>query len=316
MSTAPPLIFSGNANKKLAKKIANEARNHLQHADIKHFSDGEISVQINANVRGRDCFIIQPTCAPANNNLMELLIMADALRRSSAAEIIAVIPYYGYSRQDKQARSKRVPITAKLVANMIEAAGIDHIITMDLHSDQLQGFFNIPVDNIYASPVLLEDIKFQNNIEGTILVAPDTGAAARTRAIAQGLGVEMAIIDKRRERANESEVMNVIGSVKDRHCIFIDDMIDTAGTMCHGANALMNAGALSTKAYASHAVLSGAAIENIENSHLTEVVVTDTIPLSAEAKKCPKVRQASVAPLLAETIRRVHNNESISQLFE
>lgn len=316
MSTAPPLIFSGNANKKLAKKIANEWRSHIQNADVKQFSDGEISVQINSNVRGRDCFIIQPTCAPTNDNLMELLIMADTLKRSSCARLIGVVPYYGYSRQDKMARSKRVPITARLVADMLQGAGFDQLITMDLHSDQLQGFFNIPVDNIYASPVLLQDIKDQNNLDNVILVAPDTGAANRTRAIAQGLGVEMAIIDKRREQANVSEVMHVIGDVGGKFCIFIDDMIDTAGTMCNGAKALIEHGATGVKAYATHFVGSGPALDNIDASPLQEVVVTDTILSTKVSTKRGKIRKVSVAPLLAETMRRVHNNESISQLFE
>ncbi len=316
MSTAPPLIFAGNANPKLANRITNHIRNHVQNADIMRFKDGEINVQINANVRGRDCYIIQPTSAPANDHLMELLIMADALHRSSAAKIVAVVPYFGYSRQDKQARSKRVPITAKLVADMFPVAGISQVLTMDLHSDQLQGFFEIPVDNLYASPILLEDIKGRNNLEGTVLVAPDTGAAARTRAIAQGLGIEMAIIDKRRERANVSEVMHVIGDVSGKYCIFIDDMIDTAGTMCNGANALMEHGASGVKAYATHAVLSDPAVENIEGSVLEEVVVTDTIPLSAKATKSVKIRQVSSANIFGEAIRCIHNNESISQIFE
>lgn len=315
MSNVPPLVFSGNANRELGQNIAAKLRSYLADAKVDQFSDGEVAVQINANVRGRDSFIIQPTCAPSNRNLMELLIMADALKRSSAQRVVAVIPYFGYSRQDKRARSGRVPITAKLVANLIETAGVDHILTVDLHSDQLQGFFDIPVDNIYGSPVLINDIERRRE-DNIMIVSPDVGGVVRARAIATQLDVDLAIIDKRRPKANESKVMNLIGDVGGRTCILVDDMIDTAGTLCKAATALKEKGAEKVIAYATHAVFSGPAIDNIAASELDEVVVTDTIPLKKTARKCHKIRLVSLDSTLAEAIRRIHNEESISVMFQ
>lgn len=318
MAHPSPLIFSGNANKPLSIQVVTQLRTHLSNATIGKFSDGEIEVQINTNVRGRDSFIIQPTCDPSNDSLMELLIMVDTLKRSSAERIVAVIPYFGYSRQDKRARSGRVPITAKLIANLIETAGVDHILTVDLHSDQLQGFFDIPVDNVYGSPVLLADIQSREEYTAgdVMIVSPDVGGVVRARAIANTLGVDLAIIDKRRPKANESTVMNLIGDVEGKTCVLVDDMIDTAGTLCKAADALINNGATSVYAYATHPVFSGAALSNIEGSALKEVVVTDTIPLRKEVEQSQKIRQISLAPLLAEAIRRIHNEESISVMFQ
>ncbi len=315
MSNVPPLIFSGNANPDLSAAVNKKLRTHLQQAKVTKFSDGEVSVEIHANVRGRDAFIIQPTCAPCNDNLMELLTMADALRRSSAQRIVGVIPYFGYARQDKRARSGRVPITAKLVANMIAASGVNHVLTVDLHSDQLQGFFDIPVDNIYGSPVLIEDIQRQLN-GNTTIVSPDVGGVVRARAVATQLGADLAIIDKRRPKANESKVMNIIGDVEGQLCVLIDDMIDTAGTLCKAAAALKEQGAERVISYATHPVFSGPAIDNIAESELDEVVITDTIPLSEEAKSCSKIRQLSMDATIAEAIRRIHNDESISIMFQ
>lgn len=315
MSTAPPLVFSGNANPALSKSIANKLRIHLQSASVDKFSDGEVAVQINANVRGRDSFIIQPTCAPTNDNLMELLTMADALRRASASRIVAIIPYFGYSRQDKRARSGRVPITAKLVANMISAAGVDHVLTVDLHSDQLQGFFDIPVDNIYASPVLIEDMVSRQE-KNLMVVSPDVGGVVRARAVATQLGVDLAIIDKRRPEPNVSKVMNIIGDVDGKTCVLVDDMVDTAGTLCKAAVALKEQGATKVVSYATHPVFSGPAIDNITGSELDEVVITDTIPLTNEARRCDKIRQISLDSTIAEAIRRIHNEESISIMFQ
>ena len=282
---------------------------------ISQFSDGEVMVEIMENVRGRDVFIVQPTCAPANDNLMELLAMVDVLRRSSAGRITAVIPYMGYARQDRRPRSARVPITAKLVANMITTAGTDRVLTVDLHADQIQGFFDIPVDNVYSSPVLLGDV-WKHNPSDLLVVSPDVGGVVRARALAKRLeDADLAIIDKRRPRANEAVVMNIIGDVKGRTCVMIDDMVDTAGTLCEAARALKENGAVRVVAYCTHPVLSGPAIKNIENSQLDEIVVTDTIPLSEEVKACKKVRQLSIAETLAETMRRISSEESVSSLF-
>ncbi len=309
------MVFAGNANPQLARAIATYLKTRLGNALVSRFSDGEVQVEINEHVRGRDVFIVQPTCAPASDNLMELLVIADALRRSSAARITAVIPYYGYARQDRRPRSQRVPITAKLAADMISAAGINRVVTVDLHADQIQGFFNIPVDNVYASPVLLGDIWRQVH-PNKIVVSPDVGGVVRARAIAKRLDdAELAIIDKRRSRANESKVMNIIGDVRDKTCIIVDDIVDTAGTLCEAAKALKDKGAGKVVAYITHPVLSGPAIERIGDSALDELVVTDSIPLSAAALACGEIRPLSLAEMLAETMPRVNNDESVSELF-
>ena len=309
------MVFTGNAHPQLAQEVAKELSIRLGDADVAKFSDGEISVGINENVRGKDVFIIQPTSAPTNSNLMELLFMADALRRASAARITAVIPYFGYARQDRRVRSARVPISAKLVADMIAKAGVDRVLTVDLHSEQIQGFFDISVDNIYGSPVLLDDIE-RRNYDNLMVVSPDIGGVVRARALAKQLNdAELAIIDKRRPKANVSEVMNIIGEVEGRTCILMDDMVDTAGTLCSAAKALKDGGAARVVAYCTHPVLSGKAIDNINNSELDELVVTDTIPLSEQARHCTKIRQLSMAKLLAEAMRRVRNEESISAMF-
>jgi|TARA_B110000902_G_scaffold263698_1_gene343373 ribose-phosphate pyrophosphokinase len=309
------MVFTGNAHPQLAQEVAKELSIRLGDADVAKFSDGEISVEINENVRGKDVFIIQPTSAPTNSNLMELLFMADALRRASAARITAVIPYFGYARQDRRVRSARVPISAKLVADMIAKAGVDRVLTVDLHSEQIQGFFDISVDNIYGSPVLLDDIE-RRNYDNLMVVSPDIGGVVRARALAKQLNdAELAIIDKRRPKANVSEVMNIIGEVEGRTCILMDDMVDTAGTLCSAAKALKDGGAARVVAYCTHPVLSGKAIDNINNSELDELVVTDTIPLSEQARHCTKIRQLSMAKLLAEAMRRVRNEESISAMF-
>lgn len=309
-------IFGGNAHPELASTVANHLRIPLGQADVGRFSDGEIAVEIKENVRGKDVFILQPTSAPTNDNLMEIMVMADALRRSSAGRITAVIPYFGYARQDRRSRSARVPISAKVVADMLSIVGIDRIMTVDLHADQIQGFFDIPVDNIYGTPVLLKDLK-QKNYDNLMVVSPDVGGVVRARAMAKSLGgVDLAIIDKRRQKANESEVMHIIGDVAGRDCVIVDDIVDTAGTLCKAAQALKNNGAARVIAYITHPVLSGAAIDNISKSALDEIVVTDTIPLSEAAKNCPRIRQVSIAPLLAECLRRINNEESISAMFE
>jgi ribose-phosphate pyrophosphokinase len=309
------MVFTGNAHPQLAQEVAKELSIRLGDADVSKFSDGEISVEINENVRGKDVFIIQPTSEPTNSNLMELLFMADALRRASAARITAVIPYFGYARQDRRVRSSRVPISAKLVADMIAKSGVDRVLTVDLHSEQIQGFFDISVDNIYGSPVLLDDIE-RRNYDNLMVVSPDIGGVVRARALAKQLNdAELAIIDKRRPKANVSEVMNIIGEVEGRTCILMDDMVDTAGTLCSAAKALKDGGAARVVAYCTHPVLSGKAIDNINNSELDELVVTDTIPLSEQAKSCTKIRQLSMAKLLAEAMRRVRNEESISAMF-
>ena len=308
-------IFTGNAHPELANRVVDRLRMELGRADVGRFSDGEVSVEIHDNVRGKDVFILQPTCAPTNDNLMELIVMADCLHRASAQRITAVVPYFGYARQDRRSRSARVPITAKVVADMLGIAGIDRLLTIDLHADQIQGFFAMPVDNIYATPVLLVDVERQG-YENLIIVSPDVGGVVRARAMAKQLNdLDLAIIDKRRPRANESEVMHIIGDVKGKTCLLVDDMVDTAGTLCAAANALKRNGAVKVVAYCTHAVLSGNAIQNINASELDELVVTDTIPLRPEAQTCKKIRQLSIADELAESIRRVSNEESISALF-
>lgn len=309
------MVFTGNANPELARLIVERLDLPLGDAVVGQFSDGEITVEINENVRGKDVFIIQPTCVPTNDNIMEVLLMADALRRSSAGRVTAVIPYYGYARQDRRVRSARVPISAKVVADMMQAAGVDRVLTVDLHADQIQGFFNIPMDNIYGSPILLDDIEKQN-YDNLMVVSPDVGGVVRARAIAKQLDeADLAIIDKRRPQANEAQVMHIIGDVTDRTCVLVDDMVDTAGTLCKAADALKQFGAKKVVAYCTHPVLSGAAIENIRNSQLDELVVTDTIPLTEDAKACKQIRQLTLAGLLAESIRRVNNEESISAMF-
>ncbi|ANG65361.1 ribose-phosphate pyrophosphokinase [Marinobacterium aestuarii] len=308
------MVFTGNANPELAQRVVERLDIPMGKAIVGRFSDGEVNVEIQENVRGKDVFIIQPTCAPTNDNLMELIVLADALRRASASRVTAVIPYFGYARQDRRPRSARVAISARVVADMISAVGIDRVLTVDLHADQIQGFFDSPVDNVYGSPVLLDDILDQQ-FENIMVVSPDVGGVVRARAIAKQLDCDLAIIDKRRERANESQVMNIIGDVEGRTCILVDDMCDTAGTLCKAAKALKDNGAAKVYAYITHPVLSGPAVENLNNSVLDELVVTDTIPLSAAARDCPKVRQLTLAPMLAEAVRRVCNEESISAMF-
>jgi ribose-phosphate pyrophosphokinase len=315
MSDRSLMLFAGNANRPLAQEIANYLKVPLGQASIGKFSDGECQVEILEGVRGRDVFIVQPTGAPTNDNVVELLMMIDAMRRASAGRITAVIPYFGYARQDRRPRSTRVPISAKVVANMIGKCGADRVLTMDLHADQIQGFFDIPVDNVYSSPVLLGDIWRQKH-ENMIVVAPDVGGVVRARAIAKRLDdADLAIIDKRRPRPNESEVMNIIGEVKGRSCVLIDDLVDTAGTLGHAAKALKGEGATKVVAYVTHAVLSGPAVKNITNSVLDELVVTDTLPLRPDAAACPKIRQLKIGGLLAETIRRISAEESVSSLY-
>jgi len=315
MDRATMAVFTGNANPQLAQDIARHLMVPLGRAAVSRFSDSESTVELLENVRGRDVFIVQPTCSPANDHLMELLVMTDACRRASAARITAVIPYYGYARQDRRPRAMRVPITAKLVANMIASAGVNRVLTVDLHADQIQGFFDIPVDNVYASPVLLGDA-WKQKYENLMVVSPDVGGVVRARALAKRLDdAELAIIDKRRPRPNESEVMNIIGNVEGKTCVLIDDLVDTAGTLCHAAEALKNNGAKKVFAYITHAVLSGPAIERIAKSEMDELVVTDTIPLSEAGKSCKKIRQLSVAGLLAETMRRIRDEESVSSLY-
>ncbi len=309
------VVFAGNANPPLAQNIARCLMLPLGRATVGRFSDGEINVEIMENVRGRDVFLVQSTCPPANDNLMELLIMADACRRASCGSITAVIPYFGYARQDRRPRASRVPITAKLIADMIVSAGIDRVLTLDLHADQIQGFFSIPVDNVYASPVLLGDA-WKQKYENIVVVSPDVGGVVRARALAKRLDdADLAIIDKRRPRANESKVMNIIGEVSGKVCILIDDLIDTAGTLCQAAAALKEEGAVKVVAYITHPVLSGPAVGRIQESAIDELVVTDTIPLDAAAIACDRIRQLSTAELLAETMRRIVNDESVSSLY-
>src|SRR5450631_1662821 len=310
-------VFAGNANPQLAQEITRHLRVPLGRAHVGRFSDGEVNVELMENVRGRDIFIVQPTCPPSNDNLMELLLMADACRRASAKRITAVVPYFGYARQDRRPRATRVAIAAKLVANMVASAGVDRLLTVDLHAEQIQGFFDIPVDNVYASPVLLGDAwKQKGKDEKMIVVSPDVGGVVRARALAKRLDdAELAIIDKRRPRPNESKVMNIIGKVEGKSCMLVDDMVDTAGTLCQAARALKDEGAIRVVAYITHAVLSGSAIERIAKSVLDELVVTDTIPLSDAGRACTRIRQLSVAGLLAETIRRISDEESVSSLY-
>ncbi len=309
------MVFSGNANLALAKSVVKELCIPLGDATVAQFSDGEIMVELNENVRGKDVFIIQPTCAPTNDNLMELIVMADALRRSSAARITAVVPYFGYARQDRRVRSARVPISAKVVADMMAIVGIDRVLTVDLHAEQIQGFFDVPVDNLFGSPVLLDDIN-RRNYENQMVVSPDIGGVVRARAVAKQLNdCDLAIIDKRRPKANEAKVMHLIGDVKDRTCIMVDDMVDTAGTLCKAAEALKDFGAAKVVAYCTHPVLSGAAMDNLNNSVLDELVVTNTIPLSKEMLSNERIRVLDIAPMLAEAVRRVSNEESLSAMF-
>ena len=309
-------IFSGNATPDLARKIAERLYTKLGDASVGRFSDGEISVQINENVRGLDTFIIQSTCAPTNDNLMELIVMIDALRRASAGRITAVIPYFGYARQDRRVRSQRVPITAKVVADFLSSVGVDRVVTVDLHAEQIQGFFDVPVDNVFGTPILLEDLQ-RKQLESPIVVSPDIGGVVRARAMAKLMDdIDLAIIDKRRPRANESQVMNIIGDVDGRDCILVDDMIDTGGTLCKAALALKERGAKRVFAYATHAVFSGNAAHNLKNSAIAEGVITDTIPLSPILASLPNVRQLTMSGLLAEVIRRVSNEESISAMFQ
>ena len=308
------MIFSGNANKALAKSVAKNLGITLGKASVKTFSDGEISVEIEENVRGQDIYIIQPLCDPVNDNLMELLIMVDALKRSSVERISVVLPYFGYSRQDRRARSARVPITAKVVANMLTSMGVERLLTIDLHADQIQGFFDIPVDNIYATPLFLADIHKQN-YQDTIIVSPDVGGVVRARALAKQLNSDLAIVDKRRPEANVSEVMQIIGDVKDKCCIIVDDICDTAGTLCHAADALKEQGASKVFAYITHPIFSGKADQNINNSTIDGIIVTDTIKLSKKINDTGKIRQITVAEMLAETLRRIDNKESVSSLF-
>ncbi|MDR0997139.1 MAG: ribose-phosphate pyrophosphokinase [Zoogloeaceae bacterium] len=308
------MLFAGNANQKLAADVARALEVDMGRASVGRFSDGEVSVEINEHVRGHDVFILQSTCRPTNDNLMELLVMVDALKRASAGRITAVIPYFGYARQDRRPRSSRVPIAAKLVANMLTASGVDRVLTMDLHAEQIQGFFDIPVDNIYALPVLIEDVRDQR-YENPLVVAPDHGGVVRARSLAKRLDCDMAIIDKRRPQANVAEVMNIIGDVDGRSCVIMDDMVDTAGTLCKAASALKQRGAKKVVAYCTHPVLSGQAVERIENSDLDELVVTDTIPLMPDAAASTRIRLQSIAPLLAATIRRINNDDSVSSLF-
>ena len=308
------VLFTGNANPALAREIATTLGVELGQAAVGRFSDGEVTVEIRQNVRARDIFVVQPTCSPTNENLMELLIMVDALKRASARRITAVIPYYGYARQDRRPRSTRVPISAKVVANLLETVGVERLLTMDLHADQIQGFFDIPVDNIYASPVLLSDLK-SKAYSNLLVVSPDVGGVVRARALAKQLGCDLSIIDKRRPAPNVAEVMHVIGEIEGRNCVIMDDMIDTAGTLVKAADVLKARGARRVFAYCTHPVFSGAAVDRIAASKIDEVVVTNTIPLADAARACPKIRQLSVAFLFAETIRRISDGESVTSLF-
>jgi len=315
VSLSSMMVFSGNANPKLSQAIASHLKIPMGKATVDKFSDGEIMVEIGDNVRGRDVYVIQPTCAPTNDNLMELLVMVDALRRASAQRITAVIPYLGYARQDRRPRSARVPITAKVVANMIGSVGTDRVLTVDLHADQIQGFFDMPLDNVYSSPVLLGDV-WKHKYPDLMVVSPDVGGVLRARALAKRLDdADLAIIDKRRPKANVAEIMNIIGDVDGRTCVIVDDMVDTAGTLCQAAGALKGYGAQKVVAYCTHAVLSGKAMDNIENSKLDELVVTDTIPLSERAEACDRIRQLSISGLLAESINRISSGESLSSMF-
>jgi ribose-phosphate pyrophosphokinase len=315
MDGAMIAVFSGNANPQLAQDIARYLQVPLGRAHVGRFSDGEVTVELMENVRGRDVFIVQSTCPPANDHLMELLVMVDACRRASAQRITAVVPYFGYARQDRRPRATRVAITAKVVANLLAGVGVHRVLTVDLHADQIQGFFDIPVDNVYSSPVLLGEV-WRQKYQDLVVVSPDVGGVVRARAIAKRLDdADLAIIDKRRPRANVSEVMNIIGEVEGKTCVLVDDMVDTAGTLCHAAEALKDHGAKRVVAYITHPVLSGPAVDRIAASQLDELVVTDTIPLRDNARACPKIRQLSVAGLLAETMRRIRDEESVSSLY-
>jgi ribose-phosphate pyrophosphokinase len=309
------MVFTGNANPELAEKVVQKLNIPLGDISVGKFSDGEIRVELNENVRGRDVFVVQSTCAPTNDNIMELLVIVDALHRASAGRITAVVPYFGYARQDRRVRSARVPITAKVVADMMVTVGIDRVLTVDLHSEQIQGFFDVPVDNVYGSPVLLEDINKQD-FEDLIVVSPDVGGVVRARAVAKQLGLDLAIIDKRRPTANVAEVMHIIGEIEGRTCLIVDDMVDTAGTLCNAAKALKEHGAKKVVAYATHPVLSGPAIERINASALDELVVTDSVPLSEEARNCKSIRQLCLADMLSEAMRRISNEESLSAMFQ
>jgi len=308
------MVFTGNAHPRLAEDVARHLNISMGRATVGRFSDGEVNVEILENVRGKDVFVLQSTCSPTNDSLMEIMLMVDALRRASAGRITAAIPYLGYSRQDRRVRSARVPITARVVADMLTVVGVNRVLTMDLHSDQIQGFFDIPVDNIYSTPILMGDI-WKRNYDNLMVVSPDVGGVVRARAVAKRLECELAIIDKRRPKPNVAKVMNIIGDVKDRTCLIMDDMVDTANTLCEAANALKANGARSVIAYCTHAVLSGSAVERVSNSALDELVVTDTIPLRDDARACSRIRQLSVANLMAETIRRISDEDSVSSLF-
>lgn len=314
MAYADMMVFTGNANPRLAEDVVRHLSIHLGRATVGRFSDGEVMVEILENVRGKDVFVLQSTCTPTNDNLMEVLVMVDALKRASAGRITAAIPYFGYARQDRRPRSARVPITAKVVANMLVSVGVDRVLTMDLHSDQIQGFFDIPVDNIYATPILLGDL-WKHDYRNIVVVSPDVGGVVRARAVAKRLESDLAIIDKRRPKPNEATVMNIIGDVAGRTCVIMDDLVDTANTLCEAALALKRSGAEKVLAYCTHPVLSGSAVERIAHSELDQVVVTDTIPLRQDAKDCPRIRQLSVAGLLAETMLRISNEDSVSSLF-
>ncbi|WP_119344295.1 ribose-phosphate pyrophosphokinase [Facilibium subflavum] len=308
------MLFCGNASADLTEEISHFLGVQVGRATVSSFSDGESHIEIIDNVRGRDVFIVQSTCPPTNNHIMELMFLTDALRRSSAGRITAVLPYFGYARQDRRVRSSRVPISARVIADMLTGVGIDRLLTVDIHAEQIQGFFNIPLDNVYGTPILLDYIRSQR-LKNPMVVSPDVGGVVRARALAKALNTELAIIDKRRQKANESEVMNIIGDVKGRHCLIVDDIVDTAGTLCKAANALIEHGAQKVSAYCVHPVLSGKAIHNIETSVLEELVVTNSIPLHAEAAKCKKIKTLSLAPMLSEAIRRTNNEESISLMF-
>ena len=308
------MVFTGNANPRLAEDVVRHLNIHLGRATVGRFSDGEVLVEILENVRGKDVFVLQSTCTPTNDNLMEIMLMVDALRRASAGRITAAIPYFGYARQDRRVRSARVPITARVVADMLTVVGVNRLLTMDLHSDQIQGFFDIPVDNIYSTPILMGDI-WKQSYENLMVVSPDVGGVVRARAVAKRLDCDLAIIDKRRPKPNVAKVMHIIGDVRDRTCIIMDDMVDTANTLCEAAAALKGHGARRVVAYITHPVLSGSAVERINHSQLDELVVTDTIPLREDAKQCSRIRVLTVAELMAETIRRISNEDSVSSLF-
>lgn len=314
MANGEMMVFTGNANPKLAEEVVGHLNIDLGKATVGRFSDGEVMVELLENVRGKDVFVLQSTCYPTNDSLMEVMVMVDALRRSSAARITAAIPYFGYSRQDRRPRSARVAITAKVVANMLTSVGVNRLLTMDLHSDQIQGFFEVPVDNIYATPILLSDV-WKLNYPDLVVVSPDVGGVVRARALAKQLNSDLAIIDKRRPKPNVAKVMHIIGEVEGRTCIIMDDMVDTANTLCEAANALKEKGAERVLAYCTHGVLSGPAIERLEKSAIDELVITDTIPLSEAARNCKRIRQLSIAELMAETLRRINADESVSSLF-